>query len=127
MKQSEIDSTDLLAECPHCLCADVEMERSESIFYGQDYSERYPREIALQNHGFRARCPKCGCQTCWWHYESEVVDAWVGVSKTPDPISPPCPVCDGDGFIIGTTSDGRPTEDLCPCQNAKLPDDSSGQ
>jgi len=67
-----------LSACPHCKCPRVEMERDSLIFNRQDYGDRYPPEVSHQSHGFRARCPQCGCQTCWWHYEREVIAAWNG-------------------------------------------------
>jgi hypothetical protein len=61
--------------CPHC-GHPAETEIDASVFYGQIYSDRYPPKVAEQNHGFRVRCVMCGCQTCWWHYESEAIEAW---------------------------------------------------
>lgn len=74
---SESALSDLLC-CPCCESKRVDMERNDSIFHGQNYSDRYPPEAAKQNHGFRARCGNCGLQTCWWHYKQEVVTYWNG-------------------------------------------------
>jgi hypothetical protein len=65
-----------LGSCPFCGCEFVSIEKSASVFAGQDYGDRYPRNVATQRYGFRVRCEECGCQTCWWHYESEAVAAW---------------------------------------------------
>ena len=66
--------TDLLS-CPCCGC-DAGIDRDNSIFNGQNYGDRYPPEVAKQNHGFKVRCHGCGIQTCYWHYELEAVEAW---------------------------------------------------
>lgn len=62
--------------CPHCGCDVVDMETDHTVFAGCDFGERYPEPVRRQRHGHRARCGRCGCQTCWWHYKSEAVDAW---------------------------------------------------
>ena len=64
-----------LKPCPFC-GSDAEMERDNTVFAGQIYSDRYPNPVDRQRHGFRARCSKCGCQTCWWHYQYEAEVAW---------------------------------------------------
>lgn len=64
-----------MKECPFCEgCAQV--ERNSNIFHGQNYSDRYPPDVAKQEHGFRVRCVKCGCQTCWWHFKHEAIATW---------------------------------------------------
>jgi len=63
-----------LKACPHCGCNHVEIER-HNVFDG-DYGDKYPVGVRTQRHGFRARCPVCACQTCYWHYEIEAVNAW---------------------------------------------------
>lgn len=69
-----------LKKCPFCAsCAEIQRDRH--IFHGQIYSDRYPPSVAKQDHGYRVRCLKCGCQTCWWHYLKEAVGVW---SKRPD-------------------------------------------
>ncbi len=71
-----------LNPCPHCnALAELEedsriFEEDSRIFLGQDYSDRYPEKVARLNHGYRVRCVKCGCQTCWWHYANEAINAW---------------------------------------------------
>jgi len=47
-----------------------------TIFRRQVYSDRYPKNVAKQDHGYQIRCGKCGCQTCWWHYKKEAVNIW---------------------------------------------------
>ncbi len=61
--------------CPFC-DGIAELEINHTIFKGQNYSNKYPPEVATQMHGFRIRCIKCGGQTCWWHYEEEARKAW---------------------------------------------------
>lgn len=64
-----------LKECPFC-GSDAELEEDRNIFHGQSYTDRYPPDVARQDHGYKIRCVKCGCQTCWWHYKQEAVEAW---------------------------------------------------
>ncbi len=64
-----------IKECPFC-GSDAVFVRDPNIFYGQSYSDRYPKDVANQNHGFRIRCVKCGCCTCWWHYKTEAIKIW---------------------------------------------------
>jgi len=62
-----------------CPCCNKDMAcvyKDSNIFNGQDYGNRYPKKVALQNHGFQVRCENCGMQTCWWHYETEAIDSW---------------------------------------------------
>jgi len=54
----------------------AELLRDNTVFRGQSYSDRYPRVVANQTHGFQIRCAKCGLQTCWWHYKREAIKAW---------------------------------------------------
>ncbi len=65
----------MINPCLHCGSLG-ELERDPNIFHDQIYSDRYPHDVAIQDHGFRIRCINCGCQTCWWHYEQEAKDAW---------------------------------------------------
>ena len=62
--------------CPFCGSEQTGLQRHGTIFARQDYGDRYPRKVATQPHGFRVRCDMCGCQTCWWHYPGEAVQAW---------------------------------------------------
>ena len=64
-----------LKECPFC-GSDAELEEDRNIFHGQNYSDRYSPDVARQDHGYKIRCVKCGCQTCWWHYKREAIEAW---------------------------------------------------
>lgn len=64
-----------LKPCPCCKGIGYR-RRDATIFAGQNYDDRYPTDVARQNHGFQIRCAKCGLQTCWWHYEKEAEDAW---------------------------------------------------
>lgn len=64
-----------IKKCPHC-GSDAELEEDRNIFHGQCYSDRYPPAVANQDHGYRIRCVKCGCQTCWWHYKKEAIEIW---------------------------------------------------
>ena len=64
-----------IKSCPFCggisvVCMDG------TIFRGQVYSDRYPKNVAKQDHGYQIRCGKCGCQTCWWHYKKEAINIW---------------------------------------------------
>jgi len=68
-------STELLP-CANCGWPHPELERDNTVFARQDYSDRYPTGVATQSHGYRRRCPDCGMQTCWWHYASEADAAW---------------------------------------------------
>jgi len=61
--------------CPFC-GGEAELETDRNIFHGQIYSDRYPSEVARQDHGYRVICLVCRCRTCWWHYEEEAQRAW---------------------------------------------------
>ena len=65
-----------LKACPCCKSDNVGMVRNNNIFRGQTYSDRYPKNVANQNHGFRVACGNCGLKTCWWHYELESLESW---------------------------------------------------
>jgi len=64
-----------ISPCPFCggIC---KVLIDPKAFMFQNYSDRYPKKVAEQNNGFQVRCLKCGCQTCWWHYEKEAIKAW---------------------------------------------------
>ena len=64
-----------ILQCPFCN-SDPEMQEDPTVFVGQVYSNRYPSKVAKQNNGFRIRCVRCGCQTCWWHYKTEAIETW---------------------------------------------------
>ena len=64
-----------IKRCPCCGSDEVRIERDDFPFTRQNYSDRYPRPVATQAHGYRVKCP-CGLSTCWWHYEHEAVAAW---------------------------------------------------
>ncbi|HBP92925.1 MAG TPA: hypothetical protein DD710_10345 [Alcanivorax sp.] len=73
------ESTDReLLPCPFCGCNDgrIELQTDHAIFAGMDFGNRYPEPISRQPHGHNVRCGGCGCQTCWWHYKREAIDAW---------------------------------------------------
>ena len=65
-----------LKPCPFCGLDDQRINRNSNIFHGQTYSDRYPKQIGEQNHGFNIRCEGCGNQTCYWHLENEAANAW---------------------------------------------------
>ena len=65
-----------LKPCPFCGCKDIAIICNGIIFKGQCYSDRYPAEVANQNHGYKTRCEECGNQTCFWHYQNESIKAW---------------------------------------------------
>jgi len=61
----------------NCFCGyPAKIEKDTMCFFRQEYSDRYPEPVASQPHGFKIRCVKCGIQTCFWHYESEAIEAW---------------------------------------------------
>ena len=64
-----------LKDCPAC-GGIAGINRDDSVFIGQHYTDRYPEKVAEQDHGYQVRCGRCGLQTCWWHYEQEAIDAW---------------------------------------------------
>ncbi len=66
---------DGLKPCPTCGKL-ASVNRDSSVFQGQNYGDRYPHDVAIQAHGYQVRCLVCGLQTCWWHYESEAIEAW---------------------------------------------------
>ena len=86
-----------LKECPFCGGL-AGLERDSNIFQGQCYSDRYQPSVANQDHGYRIRCGKCGCQTCWWHFKAEASKAWDSRHLTPTaPDSEGrCEKCDGN-------------------------------
>lgn len=69
-----------LKPCPYCKCADVRMSLDRSIFAGQVYVDEPGDE------GWKARCEKCGCQTCWWHSEEQAIAAWNTRAADPAPV-----------------------------------------
>ncbi len=71
-----MSETFALRSCPFCGSKYIEIERDSRVFHGADFGNRYPSKVSKQSHGFRGRCEECGCQTCYWHYESEVAEAW---------------------------------------------------
>lgn len=64
-----------IKKCAHCK-GRAELTRSESIFVGQNYYDRYPNSVARQPFGYQIKCLCCGMQTCWWHYSSEAILYW---------------------------------------------------
>ena len=60
-----------LLDCPICKGISF-IEYDGKIFLGQHY-DNYPKN---HNHGYKIRCSKCGCQTCWWHTKEEAITKW---------------------------------------------------
>lgn len=69
------ESINNIKSCPFC-GGTAWLEMDSNIFWGQCYSDQYPSSIANQNYGYRIRCEKCGCQTCWWHFKAETNRVW---------------------------------------------------
>ena len=74
-----------LLSCPFCDGLPA-IHTDTRVFLGQEYGG-YPRRVATQNHGYQIRCEKCGCQTCWWHYQIEATTAW-NTRKEIQPVNP---------------------------------------
>jgi hypothetical protein len=66
-EQPQRPGGDGLLPCPFCHCTDVRME---------DY---------FSTGEWRARCERCGCQTCWWHSEQQAREAWNTRAAPPQP------------------------------------------
>jgi dsDNA-binding SOS-regulon protein len=65
-----------LLPCPGCNAKSAILVRDGTVFKGQNYYDRYPDGVATQSHGYRVECQLHCFMTCWWHYESEAIEAW---------------------------------------------------